>query len=407
MIIILAVVLVVVAGALFAVGWVFSSRVIVPAPYALMPEFDIVSVELGAGPGVAATLPVVPEPSQHADTLVEGVYGLLWEGGHARLGAVISRDGTSVTRALGPVTGTQPSAGDPARIDNFVYRSDPLADLGIAYEDLRLEGQEGSLRAWFVPGSGGLAGGAAPSGTALLILHGRRRGELSETLRMIGSLQELGLSTLALAYRNHDLSDPSTDGLYHYGADEWQDALVGARELAARGADRIVLYGLSMGGAVALEALKHWTGDLPEVVGVVLDSPLIDVHEVVEFGAAKLGLPVPAQLTSLALFVAGLRTGVDFSQLSQARTAATIPVPVMVIGGTADSTVPIAAVDAFTSAVRTALTYHRLDGVEHVDAWNRDPERYAEWLQVFIGGLDVRAASPGVVADAIPDGSSR
>ena len=379
---ILVIVLVVLAAALFAVGWVFSSRVIVPQPYSLMPEFDVVDVAQDGGGVLSVTVPVVAAPAHHADTLVEGVYGLLWEGGHAALGEVTSRDAASVTRTLGPVTGSPPTAGAPARVDNFVYRHDPLSDLGIAFEDLRLEGQEGSLRAWFVPGA---------SRTAVLLLHGRRRGELTETLRMIGPLHEQGLPTLALAYRNHDLSDPSSDGLYHYGADEWQDVVVGARELAARGADRVVLYGLSMGGAVALEALKRWTADLPEVVGVVLDSPLIDPYAVVELGAAKLGVPLPAQLTRLALFVAGLRTGVDFSTLTQARTASAIPVPVMLIAGTGDTTIPIAAIDEFADAVRTPLTYHRLEGVEHVDAWNHDPQRYAGWLEAFVSGLDVRA----------------
>lgn len=407
-ILIVLVALLVVVGALFAIGWVFSSRVIVPAPYTLMPEFDMIDAtsdinvdpDIDVGPdaitpdegqGAVVTLPLVSDPKQHANTLVEGVYGLLWEGGHVLLGEVRSRAAGSVTRSLGPVAGTQPSAGAPARIDNFVYREDPLADLGIEFEDLMLEGQEGALRAWFVPATSRIAGSAGTGRTAVLLLHGRRRGELIETLRMIEPLHELGLPTLALAYRNHDLSDPSSDGLFHYGADEWQDALVGARELAARGADRVVLYGLSMGGAVALEALKRWTGDLPEVVGVVLDSPLIDVYDVIELGAVKSGLPLPAQLTKLALFVAGLRTGVDFSQLSQARTAATIPVPVMVIAGTADTTVPIASIDTFTAAVRTPLTYHRLDGVEHVEAWNRDPERYAGWLRAFFSGLEIRA----------------
>ncbi|HET8985134.1 MAG TPA: alpha/beta fold hydrolase [Trueperaceae bacterium] len=389
MLLVLLVLVLVVAAALAAVGWVFSSRVIVPAPYGLMPEFDITSVAPDTGQGMSVTLPVEPEPNQHANTLVDGVYGLLWEGGHARLGDVTARDAFSAVRRLGPVTGTAPTAGVPARIDNFVFRNDPLTDLGIAFEELSLAGPEGALRAWFVPGT---------SRTAVLVLHGRRRGELIETLRMLGPLDELGLPTLALAYRNHDRSDPSSDGLYHYGADEWQDAVVGVRELAARGADRVVLFGLSMGGAVALEAVKHWSADLPELVGVVLDSPLVDVYDTIELGAVKAALPLPGPLTRLALYVAGLRTGVDFSELSQARTAGAIPVPVMVIAGVADSTVPIESVDTFTAGIRTPLTYHRLEGVEHVEAWNVDPDRYAAWLSAFVGSLEIRASVAGARA---------
>ncbi|HLU83661.1 MAG TPA: hypothetical protein VKZ43_09685, partial [Trueperaceae bacterium] len=80
-----------------------------------------------------------------------------------------------------------------------------------------------------------------------------------------------------------------------------------------------------------------------------------------------------------------------FQQLRQARSAASIPVPVMVIAGTADDTVPIAAVDMFVDSVLTPLTYHRLEGVQHVEAWNHDPQRYATWLSAFVNGLEIRA----------------
>jgi len=393
---VIVVLLLLVLAALLAVGWVLSSRVIVPAPYSLMPEFEIVAVEPiqpGDPAALAVTLPVIADPKQHADTAVSGTYGLLWEGGYGLLGAVLDAGASgpepSLSRALTLVEGAAPQPGEPARIDNFVYRRDPQQDFGIAFEELELAGEHGNLRAWYVPGEGR---------SSVLLLHGRRRGELIETLRMIKPLHELGLNVLALAYRNHDSSAPSDDGLYHYGASEWRDALVGARLLAERGSDRVILYGLSMGGAVALEALEHWTeagaGPLPEPVALILDSPLVDPYATVELGAVKAGLPLPGPLTRLALAVAGWRTGADFKQLRQAQDATEVPVPVMVIAGVEDSTVPVASVDEFTAALRTPLTYHRLPGVEHVEAWNHDPETYAGWLRAFLASLEVRAEAP-------------
>ncbi len=387
------VVLAVVAVA--AVGWVLSSRVIVPSPYGLMPEFELETVEdLGGGryavgipapalPGHAAG-DAVGRPAQHANPRLQGTYAVMWDGGHAALVETLSDVGGVVTRAVELLAGTPPTAGAPARMDNFYYRHDPLTDLGLPFEDLTLQGPVGKLRAWYVPGE---------QRTAVLLLHGRRRGELIETLRFTQALHSAGLPVLALAYRNHDASDPSPDGLYHYGASEWQDALVGALELARRGHDRVVLYGLSMGGAVALEALERWPQAAPEVVGLVLDSPLVSVSAVVDLGAEKAGMPLPATLTSLALLAARLRTGADFGGLEQAASAPAIGVPVLLIAGEDDSTVPIAAVDAFAAAVRSPLTYLRLPGVEHVEAWNHDPARYALWLREFLAGLQVRAAA--------------
>lgn len=383
-------VIVVLATILLAVGWVFSSRVIVPAPYGLMPEFEVLASSRAPDPRI--TLPRLEDPAQHARVDVVGTYGLVWEGGYGQLGTVVADDPVSVTRRLNVVEGQLPPAGTPARVDNFVYRSDPEAAFGMPHEELSLAGPEGSVRAWYVPP------GAedSASGTGVLMLHGRRRGELIELLRFIPPFHASGAHVLAQSYRNHDSSAASSDGLYHYGASEWEDAIVGARELATRGVDRIVLFGVSMGGAVVLEALERWPSDLPEVVAVVLDSPLVDPYATVRLGAVKSGLPLPGPLTRLALLVAGWRIGSDFSDLVQARDAAQVAVPVMVVAGTADSTVPIDSVDEFVASLRVPVTYHRLDGVEHVEGWNSvGAQRYAQWVEEFLSSLIVRALAAG------------
>ncbi|MDT3682816.1 MAG: alpha/beta fold hydrolase [Truepera sp.] len=370
---------VIVAG----VGWVLSGRVIVPKPYGLEPEFELAAVRDLGGGAYAVTIPEPGDtPAQHANPRVEGTYALMWDGGYGALGETTAEGDGTVTRTLTTLHGAAPTSGAPARIDNFYYRQDPKADLGLEFEDLTLEGPVGELRAWYVP---------AEQRTAVLLLHGRRRGELIETLRFTKALNELGLPVLALAYRNHDGSDESPDGLYHYGGSEWQDALVGALELARRGHERVILYGLSMGGAVALEALERWPEAAPEVVAVVLDSPLVSPAAVVELGARKAGMPLQGALARLALLVARIRTGVDFAGLEQRTSAPGIGVPVLLIAGEDDSTVPIGAVDAFAAAVSSPITYLRLPGVEHVEAWNHDPARYAQWLGEFVRSLEVRA----------------
>lgn len=373
-------------------GWTLSSRVIVPQPYALSPEFTLGEVvDLGGGDyRVSFTLPAGPV-LQHGNVEAVGTYGILWNGGHGALGPLVDPQAGSVAREVRLLAGDPPRAGDPARLDNFYYRADPASDLSLPFEELSLAGAVGRLRAWYVP---------SEQNTAVLVLHGRRRGELIETLRFVEALNGMGLPTLALAYRNHDASAASPDGLYHYGASEWQDALVGAGELKRRGHERVILYGISMGGAVALEALKRWPTDAPEVVGVVLDSPLVSPRAVVEVGAAKAGLPLPRLLTRLALFVASMRTRADFGSLEQATDAHRIGVPLLVIAGEDDTTVPVAAIDDFVAQVRAPLTYLRLPGVEHVEAWNHDPARYAGWLRSFIASLEVRAAADRAPAPA-------
>ena len=414
-----------------------ANRFVVPRPYALMPEFEIVAVREG-GPAGAASGPaegaahgsgpplsgpplsgpllsgppaggaparltvVLPAPPhdapQHAKTRVTGAYGLVWEGGHGVLGEVLTDDGARVERPLTVIDGAPPRPGAPARMDAFYYRRDPLRDHGVEFEDLRLQGPVGGLAAWFVPADGR---------TGVLLLHGRRRGERREALRALPSLHAMGMPVLVLSYRNHDASDPSPDGLYHYGASEWQDALVGASALAERGVTRIVVFGISMGGAVALEAKRRWPPELPPLVALVLEAPLVDPAAAVRLALGRAGVPFAAWAARAVIRAARRRTGVDFAALRQARHADEIDVPVMLMAGTADTTVPIDAIDRFAERIRAPLVYRRLDGVEHVEAWNAEPAAYDASLRAFLTGVttgvDGEDDGDGDAAERSPD----
>lgn len=380
----LVLVILMIAGAV-ALGWVMSNRYLVPQPYTLMPEFEIGAVD-EANPGAGTfivTLPIPEEPSQFSEVSKEGTYNLLWEGGYGRLGDVLRNDGRQVERRVLEVVGDPPRAGGAARLDVAIYRRDPMQDHGIPFEDLELEGEAGKLRAWWID---------QQSGQAVLALHGRRRADLTETLRITPVLVDAGWSMMALAYRNHDQSDPSPDGLFHYGASEADDALVAVRELAGRGVEEIVLYGFSMGGAVALEAAKRWPADAPKLLGIVLDSPLLDPREVIRKGARDAGVPLANRVADLSFMVAGLRTGVDWGSLDQRRTADQIEVPVLLIAGTGDETIPIELVDEFAAKVDAPLEYLRLDGVEHVEGWNRARPSYEEAVREFLARVAASSA---------------
>ena len=191
-----------------------------------------------------------------------------------------------------------------------------------------------------------------------------------------------GYSVLSVAYRNHAQSALSPDGFYHYGESEWKDAVEGLKFLAQAGVKQVILYGFSMGGAVALETFTRYQEN-PKVMAIILDSPLLDPYEVFLLGAKETGLPLPNVLTQGAMLVARLRTGIDWAGLDQRKTAADITVPVLLFGATADTTIPINLVDEFASLLPNA-EYHRLEGVEHVEAWNSDPQQYEAWVRAFL-----------------------
>ncbi len=354
---------------LAGVGWYFSSSILRPQPYALLPEFEIVAVGEGT-----VTLPPPDSEGQFDDTLAQGRYGLLWEGGNGILGDVQATTDAGVTRPLSLQAGRLPEAGEGARMDPWLYRANPQDDLGLAYETVLLDGEVGPLRGWWLP---------QPSDTAVLMLHGRRRGDLAETLRILPTLVDLGYSVLALNYRNHGESASSPDGFYHYGSSEYRDALEGLEFLAQQGIQKVVLYGFSLGGTVALETVEHLPENAPQVVALVLDSPLVDPRSVIRLGARNMGLPVSDPLADLALLVARLRAGVDWASLDQRESAASVNIPVLLIAGTEDRTVPIEVVDTFASRLPN-VEYRRLNGAEHVEGWNQNPAAYESWVRAFL-----------------------
>jgi len=377
---IITTVLLLAAAGLAAAGWVFSSQILVPAPYQLFPEWNLGPVREVSEGRYEVVLPVPSEvpPPQAARSDAEGTFGLLWEGGAGRLGPVLGRGDGTVVRRVDVTRGTPPSEGLPARIDVTLFATP--ADRDLAYEDVTIPGPLGPLPAWWLPAD---AETGDPT-TAIVSLHGRRRADRTETLRLLPTLAASGASVLAPSYRNHDASPASPDGYFHYGATEVEDAAAALTWLAGQGVERVVLVGYSMGGAIQLGLLADDPADAPEVLGVILDSPMIDPFAAFRIGAEKMGIPLAEPLAAWATRVAGWRAGIDFAVLDRRATAPQVDVPVLLIAGTGDMTTPIEEIDGFAAALPQAPTYLRLDGVEHVEAWNEDPERYEASVATFL-----------------------
>ena len=114
-------------------------------------------------------------------------------------------------------------------------------DAGFDYEDVALETSDVlKLHGWYVP--------AAQARGVILFLHGNA-GNISHRLDSIAIFRELGLDTLIIDYRGYGQSQgkPSEQGTYLDAEAAWHH-LVNDRGVAA---DRIIVFGRSLGGAVA------------------------------------------------------------------------------------------------------------------------------------------------------------
>lgn len=115
------------------------------------------------------------------------------------------------------------------------------AAIGLEHEELWIETADGeTLHAWFVP--------AQRERGSLLFFHGNA-GNISHRLESLRAFNRLGLSVLIVDYRGYGQSTgrPSEHGTYEDARAAWRH-LVEQRGVAA---DEIVVFGRSLGGAVA------------------------------------------------------------------------------------------------------------------------------------------------------------
>jgi fermentation-respiration switch protein FrsA (DUF1100 family) len=140
-------------------------------------------------------------------------------------------------------------------------RSRPNAPAG--FEEVELTTSDGvRLLAWFLPAE-------EPRG-ALVFCHGNA-GHIEYRAPAALVFRSMGLSVLLLGYRGYGASDgsPTEEGVY-------LDAEAAHDHLVARGfePDRIVVYGESLGGAVATELARR-----RDVAGVMIESAFTSVPD--------------------------------------------------------------------------------------------------------------------------------
>lgn len=114
---------------------------------------------------------------------------------------------------------------------------------GLAYEDVHFQAEDGvSLHGWFVPREGAVR--------TLLFFHGNA-GNISHRLDSVAIFARLGLHVFIIDYRGYGRSadKPSEAGTYLDATAAWRYLTV-TRGIAA---SDIVIFGRSLGGAVAIE----------------------------------------------------------------------------------------------------------------------------------------------------------
>lgn len=130
-------------------------------------------------------------------------------------------------------------------------------DLGLPFRDVTIATDDGlRLHGWFVP--------AADAPATVLFCHGNA-GDVGDRLETVRTLHDLGLALLIFDYRGYGRSEgsPSEAGFHADARATWRH-LLEAEDLAS---DDVVVWGRSLGGAVAAELAAA-----VEPAGLVLES---------------------------------------------------------------------------------------------------------------------------------------
>ena len=164
---------------------------------------------------------------------------------------------------------------------------------GVAAEPWTIDGPLGSYDGVFVPGS---------SDTWVLVVHGRGA-PLADAATTVPVLADADLPVVLTSFRNDGFAPDDPDGLGTFGDREWHDLQAWVDAAQDAGARSVVLYGFSMGGSVVGSFLQQ-SPDAGVVDAVILDSPLLSMHETLELQAA--GLDIPDPLVEPLLVTAGI-----------------------------------------------------------------------------------------------------
>jgi uncharacterized protein len=349
------VVLAAVAGA----GWYFSSAVVVPehSPWPVDGTVDALA------PGRVVL-------SRSKATLRPGVYGLEWHAGHAILGEVLSSNARTVTRRVSAVRGYL-APGVKVALEHDVYAGDPREALGLPFADVEVPDELGSMPAWLIPARGH---------TWAIVVHGID-GKREDDLRITPTLHAAGMPTLLMTYREDVGAPASPDGLHHMGLTEWRDLQAGARYALSHGAQRLVLVGYSMGGAIVAQFMEH-SPLAHRVAGLVLDAPALDWKAILSFNATEMGLPSFAAIPVEWMIAA--RIDANWNSLDALRHPAAFHLPILLFHGTADKTIPISTSSAFAKELPGWVTYYRVPKAGHIESWNVDPALYDQRLTLFL-----------------------
>ena len=240
----------------------------------------------------------------------------------------------------------------------FYYPSDALyatpAHYGLTVEEVRFRAKDGTkLHGWWAPA----VDVAEPKGT-VVFCHGNY-GNISNHLGSVAWLPRRGFNLLLFDYRGYGQSDGEVSR-----AGTVADA-IGAIDFALARDSRTVVFGHSLGGAVAIPAVAA----RPQVKAIAVEATFPSYR-----AAARAAAPALCWLTGMLV-----SEGFD----PEDALAGLPPRPLLVIHGTHDHIVPFRLGKQLYDLAQEPKTLYSVEGGRHATPWVYEGERFEAMLCKF------------------------
>ena len=244
----------------------------------------------------------------------------------------------------------------------FVYHPEPWQDrdwarlTGLPLEEVWFQSTDGTrLFGWYVD--------AQADRPVILWCHGNA-GNVIHRLENLKRLYQLGLSVFLFDYRGYGRSQgrPSEEGLYQDARGAY-DYLTRTRMIRS---ERIVIFGRSLGGAVAGELASQ-----KPAAGLILESVFPSIEAVAKFHYG--GLPVHWLL------------GADFKLIDHLPQ---LSLPKLIIHGDKDDIIPLELGKQVFEAAKPPKFFYLIEGADHNNTYQVGGaayfRRWVEFVQAAI-----------------------
>jgi fermentation-respiration switch protein FrsA (DUF1100 family) len=239
------------------------------------------------------------------------------------------------------------------------------ARLQYAFENVTFKSKDGTvLNGWFVPGKGKVKG-------TVIQFHGNGA-NIANHYGAVYWLPDEGYNVFLFDYRGYGKSEgiPSREGI--------QDDAAAALNYIQTRSDLenkpIIVYGQSLGGAVAISTLSYH--NRKGVAAVIMESSFTRYRDIARDKLGSFWLTWPFQWP-LSFLISNRYSPIDLiSEIS--------PIPLLIVHGDADEVVSSSHSEALYKAAREPKTLWIVPGGHHIDAFSPNRLKNRKSLVAFL-----------------------